>query len=174
MKKMKKILTATLALSCIAMVGAGVSTFKASAATSVVPTTTFAMKEGASIRTAAPTGIRFTANIGTDVYNAVAADENKNFGMFIIPDSYMDDYLTVTAPDDDNTYDGKYYEYFKTEKKMIDFTYTAEQVKQQDGYYQLLGANTNILFNNLNRKFIGTELDKEYQDHVMARQEYSI
>ena len=37
-------------------------------------------------------------------------------------------------------------EYFKTEKKMINFTYTIEQVKEQDGYYQLLGANTNILF----------------------------
>ena len=52
-------------------------------------------------------------------------------------------------------YVGKYYEYFSEQKKMIDFTYTPDQLTEKDGGYLMRGALSNVLFENLTREFVG-------------------
>ena len=92
MKTMKKILCSTLALVGVCAFSGGLA-FAASADTTIqIERNAFEMQYGASVRTAEPAGIRFTALVGKDVYNEVSSDPNKDFGMFIVPDSYMEDY----------------------------------------------------------------------------------
>ena len=153
MKTMKKILCSTLALVGVCAFSGGLA-FAASADTTIqIEGNAFEMQYGASVRTAEPAGIRFTALVGKDVYNEVSSDPNKDFGMFIVPDSYMEDYETYIASNPN--YEGKYYEYFSEQKKMIDFTYTPDQLTEKDGGYLMRGALSNVLFENLTREFVG-------------------
>ena len=153
MKTMKKILCSTLALVGVCAFSGGLA-FAASADTTIqIEGNAFEMQYGASVRTAEPAGIRFTALVGKDVYNEVSSDSNKDFGMFIVPDSYMEDYEAYI--DSNPNYAGKYYEYFSEQKKMIDFTYTPDQLTEKDGGYLMRGALSNVLFENLTREFVG-------------------
>lgn len=153
MKTMKKILCSTLALVGVCAFSGGLA-FAASADTTIqIEGNAFEMQYGASVRTAEPAGIRFTALVGKDVYNEVSSDPNKDFGMFIVPDSYMEDYEAYI--DSNPNYAGKYYEYFSEQKKMIDFTYTPDQLTEKDGGYLMRGALSNVLFENLTREFVG-------------------
>ena len=49
------------------------------------------MKEGASIRYFAPTGIRFVTDVSEEDYNTVMAGENAEFGALVIPTAVLGD-----------------------------------------------------------------------------------
>lgn len=121
----------------------------------------FVMLNGASVRKVDPYGIRFEALIDETLYTEVVNDENKSFGMLIVPQRYVADYEEYKAANVE--YTGTYYEYFKDVKgKMIDLTYETEQIVKKDTVvggntyeYLIRGSNTNILFNNLALDFVG-------------------
>ena len=166
MKTMKKLVCGALSLASICAFGLGLALTASAEATTTIEATAFEMKYGASVRAADPAGIRFTALVGKDVYAEVTEDENKSFGMFIVPDSYMDDYETYieTYP----AYEGKYYEYFSEQKKMIDFTYETNQLISQYGGYLMKGAITDVLFENLTRKFVGVAYVKTTTENSVS------
>ena len=181
MKTMKKLVCGALSLASICAFGLGLALTASAEDTTTIEATAFEMKYGASVRTADPAGIRFTALVGADVYAEVTEAENKSFGMFIVPDSYMDEYETYieTKP----AYKGKFYEYFSEQKKMINFTYEPDQLISQDGGYVMRGAITDVLFENLTRKFVGVAYVKtttensvsyEYADFTRANNARSI
>ena len=167
MKTMKKLVCGALSLASICAFGLGLALTASAEATTTIEATAFEMKYGASVRTADPAGIRFTALVGEDVYTKVTEAENKSFGMFIVPDSYMDDYATYIETD--SAYEGKFYEYFsEKKKKMIDFTYETDQLISQDGGYVMRGAITDVLFENLTRKFVGVAYVKTTTENSVS------
>ena len=181
MKTMKKLVCGALSLASICAFGLGLALTASAEDTTTIEATAFEMKYGASVRTADPAGIRFTALVGADVYAEVTEAENKSFGMFIVPDSYMDEYETYIETNP--AYEGKFYEYFSEQKKMINFTYEPDQLISQDGGYVMRGAITDVLFENLTRKFVGVAYVKtttensvsyEYADFTRANNARSI
>ena len=100
MKATKKKLLATLIASCVlsgAAATAGLA-YNASAALTETATSginSFEMVYGASVRkTAGSLGIRFTATFDETLYNAVKDDANKEFGMLITNNEWVENYCT--------------------------------------------------------------------------------
>ena len=162
MKMMKKIVCSTLAAISVCSFGGGLAFAANAEDTMQIECSTFEMQYGASVRTMDPAGIRFSAFVGKDVYEEVSSDPNKSFGMFIVPDSYMEDYESYI--DENPSYEGKYYEYFSAQKKMINFTYEPDQLVEKNGGYVMRGAITNVLYENLTREFIGVAYIKTSTD----------
>lgn len=122
--------------------------------------TEFSAVTGASVRVSDRSGIRFTVNVPTSVYDSVVSGgayvNDSQIGMIIVPYAYVTDYNAYKASN--STSDYGYYEYFKNVKgKMVNLTYTPEQVAANpvSGGYQIKGSLVDIKEANLERDFVG-------------------
>lgn len=122
--------------------------------------TEFSAATGASVRISDRSGIRFTVNVPTSVYDSVVSGgayvNDSQIGMIIIPYAYVTDYNAYKASNPTSDYG--YYEYFKNVKgKMVNLTYTSEQVAANPvtGGYQIKGSLVDIKEANLERDFVG-------------------
>ena len=122
--------------------------------------TEFSAVTGASVRISDRSGIRFTVNVPTSVYDSVVSGgayvNDSQIGMIIIPYAYVTDYNAYKASNPTSDYG--YYEYFKNVKgKMVNLTYTPEQVAANPvtGGYQIKGSLVDIKEANLERDFVG-------------------
>ena len=122
--------------------------------------TEFSAATGASVRISDRSGIRFTVNVPTSVYDSVVSGgayvNDSQIGMIIIPYAYVTDYNAYKASNPTSDYG--YYEYFKNVKgKMVNLTYTPEQVAANPvtGGYQIKGSLVDIKEANLERDFVG-------------------
>lgn len=122
--------------------------------------TEFSAVTGASVRVSDRSGIRFTVNVPTSVYDSVVSGgayvNDSQMGMIIVPYAYVTDYNAYKVAN--LTSDYGYYEYFKNVKgKMVNLTYTPEQVAANpvSGGYQIKGSLVDIKEANLERDFVG-------------------
>lgn len=122
--------------------------------------TEFSAVTGASVRISDRSGIRFTVNVPTSVYDSVVSGgayvNDSQIGMIIVPYAYVTDYNAYKASNPTSDYG--YYEYFKNVKgKMVNLTYTPEQVAANPvtGGYQIKGSLVDIKEANLERDFVG-------------------
>ena len=122
--------------------------------------TEFSAVTGASVRVSDRSGIRFTVNVPTSVYDSVVSGgayvNDSQIGMIIVPYAYVTDYNAYKASNPTSDYG--YYEYFKNVKgKMINLSYTPEQVAANpvSGGYQIKGSLVDIKEANLERDFVG-------------------
>ena len=122
--------------------------------------TGFSAVTGASVRVSDRSGIRFTVNVPTSVYDSVVSGgayvNDSQIGMIIVPYAYVTDYNAYKASNP--TSDCGYYEYFKNVKgKMINLSYTPEQVAANpvSGGYRIKGSLVDIKEANLERDFVG-------------------
>ena len=122
--------------------------------------TEFSAVTGASVRISNRSGIRFTVNVPTSVYNSVVSGgayvNDSQIGMIIVPYAYVTEYNAYKASNPTSDYG--YYEYFKNVKgKMINLSYTPEQVAANpvSGGYQIKGSLVDIKEANLERDFVG-------------------
>ena len=122
--------------------------------------TEFSVVTGASVRVSDRSGIRFTVNVPTSVYDSVVSGgayvNDSQIGMIIVPYAYVTDYNAYKASNPTSDYG--YYEYFKNVKgKMINLSYTPEQVAANpvSGGYQIKGSLVDIKEANLERDFVG-------------------
>lgn len=122
--------------------------------------TGFSAVTGASIRVSDRSGIRFTVNVPTSVYDSVVSGgayvNDSQIGMIIVPYDYVTDYNAYKASNPTSDYG--YYEYFKNVKgKMINLSYTPEQVAANpvSGGYRIKGSLVDIKEANLERDFVG-------------------
>lgn len=171
MRKTKK----TMAI--LAFVGALVSgSFGVASVTQVQATgdtQAFEMKQGASIRLAETTGLRFQVKLGQTEYKAITQNDAVTLGMMILPNTYVEAY--ETAKQADNTLTWHAYLADKTvwdnefdESKI--FTKSdlleEEQVGYEDNYYYANGVISEVQFNNYNREFIAVAYTKTTGDTV--------
>ena len=122
--------------------------------------TGFSAVTGASVRVSDRSGIRFTVNVPTSVYDSVVSGgayvNDSQIGMIIVPYAYVTDYNAYKASNPTSDYG--YYEYFKNVKgKMINLSYTPEQVAANPvtGGYRIKGSLVDIKEANLERDFVG-------------------
>ena len=122
--------------------------------------TGFSAVTGASVRVSDRSGIRFTVNVPTSVYDSVVSGgayvNDSQIGMIIVPYDYVTDYNAYKASNPTSDYG--YYEYFKNVKgKMINLSYTPEQVAANpvSGGYRIKGSLVDIKEANLERDFVG-------------------
>ncbi len=122
--------------------------------------TGFSALTGASVRVSDRSGIRFTVNVPTSVYDSVVSGgayvNDSQIGMIIVPYDYVTDYNAYKASNPTSDYG--YYEYFKNVKgKMINLSYTPEQVAANpvSGGYRIKGSLVDIKEANLERDFVG-------------------
>ena len=92
-KNMLKTLLAAFVISSVTATAGIVYTVNAETSDATAGISSFEMQYGASVRkTAGSTGIRFTATFDETLYNAVQADENKQFGMLITNNAWVETY----------------------------------------------------------------------------------
>ena len=122
--------------------------------------TEFSAVTGASVRVSDRSGIRFTVNVPTSVYDSVVSGgayvNDSQIGMIIVPYAYVTDYNAYKVANPTSDYG--YYEYFKNVKgKMINLSYTPEQVAANpvSGGYEIKGSLVDIKEANLERDFVG-------------------
>ena len=120
----------------------------------------FSAVTGASVRVSDRSGIRFTVNVPTSVYDSVVSGgayvNDSQIGMIIVPYAYVTEYNAYKVANPTSDYG--YYEYFKNVKgKMVNLTYTPEQVAANpvSGGYQIKGSLVDIKEANLERDFVG-------------------
>ena len=106
------------------------------------PDYTFEMQNGASVRLVEPYGIKFIAKIGKDLYSQVG----DNFRMMIVPYSYIKNNVTVSGDTD------YYAELLSKGLKIADMSACIED---KGDFYEASGSLVGLLYNNLNRQFIG-------------------
>lgn len=122
--------------------------------------TEFSAVTGASVRVSDRSGIRFTVNVPTSVYDSVVSGgayvNDSQIGMIIVPYAYVTEYNAYKVANPTSDYG--YYEYFKNVKgKMINLSYTPEQVAANpvSGGYRIKGSLVDIKEANLERDFVG-------------------
>ena len=92
-KNMLKTLLVAFVISSVTATAGIVYTVNAETSDATAGISSFEMQYGASVRkTAGSTGIRFTATFDETLYNAVQADENKQFGMLITNNAWVETY----------------------------------------------------------------------------------
>ncbi len=148
------------AAACV-FVFAGLSfTAKGADADSGNTTSGIVFEQGASVRidTKGDTsGIRFTAKLGADVYNAVTEEvdgvlsikDNAELGMIIVPQSYIDAYEQKSNGRD-------YFTFFSQNgvaKENISTQFKASQILFENGEYYVRGALVSIYPQNYERVF---------------------
>ncbi len=117
----------------------------------------FYMKEGASMRTNAPYGMRFRTIIGAEKYSEIMNSDistDYKLGMYVFPAEYLDN-----ANAYENSETGKYAEL----KEKLDFVFydtanpTVEAVIEtnEDGGYMTQGVITNMLYENFDKDYVG-------------------
>lgn len=152
MKKLQKFLLGVFSVvfcfGAAAFVGENTKTVSVSADT----VSTWEMVDGASIRTSAPTGIRFTAKISESDYTTLTAGGAEvSFGMVIMPYSYVAQYGdadTVFNADTKYTFDAN-----DTTKVRVLHDSVNKLTTKKDGYYYLNAALTNIAESNYEKEF---------------------
>lgn len=113
------------------------------------------MDKEATMRFESPQGIRFTANVSSELANEVAGDPNKSFGAMIVPMDYfegMDTGKTFEEQDWMKIFE----EHYATLLKFEDIS--AYSVTSSDGIlfgYQLRFSITSIKYKNTNLPFFG-------------------
>lgn len=167
MKTTKKIIAA-LALMTIVSGTVGALSLQQAQADG---TTSFAMLEGASIRLAETTGLRFQVELGSQQYSEVTDDtKNVELGMLILPEPYVTAYETAKASNENLTY----HDYFETENKIVwdkviedekifvksDLKESEQADYYREGYYYASGVISEVLFNNYNRNFVAVAYTK--------------
>jgi len=130
----------------------------------------FVMEEGASVRVSGDevNGLRFTAEMSVESYQSLSA-QDASFGMVIIPKDYITDGYELTVA---NLFgvNAKYSETAvaganQVVRKMLHLKNLTPADHDKDGKYEVRGAITDILTNNLTREFVGiayVQLDGEY------------
>ena len=130
----------------------------------------FVMEEGASVRVSGDevNGLRFTAEMSAETYQSLSA-QDASFGMVIVPRDYITDGYELTVS---NLFggDAKYSETAaaganQAVRKMLHLANLTPVDYDKDGKYEVRGAITDILTNNLTREFVGiayVKLDGEY------------
>ena len=152
MKKLQKFLlgvcSVALCMSAVALASENTETVSVSADT----VSTWEMVDGASIRTSAPSGIRFTARISESDYAALMAnDADVSFGMVIMPYSYVAQYGDADTVFDANT--NYTFSESDTTKVRVLHDSVAELTTKKNGYYYFNAALTNIAESNYEKEF---------------------
>ncbi|MBQ8658239.1 MAG: hypothetical protein IJ506_03815 [Clostridia bacterium] len=132
-------------------------------------TTAFEMLQGASIRLAEPTGLRFQVKIGQQEYKTITEREDVELGMLILPAPYVTAYETAAATTENLTY----HDYFTSQSYTVwdqpiadanvfekaDLP-VSQQKYYEDNYYYASGVISNVKYNNYNRNFVGVAYQK--------------
>ncbi len=132
-----------LALAVITACCFGISAASAFAAEGETKTA----MNGASIRTAEPTGLRFEAVVDATTYDGVIADGNKSFGAFILPK----DYLTKANITEITNHKEQFAA--PTVEKYLEKEDIAGELK--DSVYTLKYSIADLHYYNYNRVFVG-------------------
>lgn len=130
-----------LALAVITACCFGISAASAFAADGEAKTA----MNGASIRTAEPTGLRFEAVVDATTYDGVIADDGKSFGAFILPKDYLTA-ANITAIENHKTQ-------FAAVEKYLEKEDVAGELK--DSVYTLKYSIADLHYYNYNRVFVG-------------------
>ena len=113
------------------------------------------MDKEATMRFESPQGIRFAANVSSELANEVAGDPNKSFGAMIVPLNYFEGMDTGKAFEEQD-WMKIFEEHYATLLKFEDIsTYS---VTSSDGIlfgYQLRFSITSIKYKNTNLPFFG-------------------
>ena len=130
----------------------------------------FVMEEGASVRVSGDevNGLRFTAEMSAETYQSLSA-QDASFGMVIVPKDYITAGYELTV---ENLF-GATPKYSETAtaganqpvRKMLHLANLTSADYDKDGKYEVRGAITDILTNNLTREFVGiayVQLDGKY------------
>ncbi len=166
MKKWMKrtLLTVLMAMAMISTSAAAIiSTYSLAAGedaaqnVSVSETTGFKMVEGAAIRIGKPFGLRFIAEMSSEVYADLMTSETgveKKMGMFIVPYDYLSDSSKFTNGEADENYHNL--------SKKIDCVFydssdalIENRIYQYEDAYRANGVISDLLLNNYDREFIG-------------------
>ena len=133
----------------------------------------FVMEEGASVRVSGDevNGLRFTAEMSVESYQSLSA-QDASFGMVIIPKDYITDGYELTVA---NLFGGnaKYSETAtaganQAVRKMLHLKNLTPADHDKDGKYEVRGAITDILTNNLAREFVGIAYVKLGNEYILA------
>ena len=153
-KKTALLLLATLACSSLA-VGAGMwkETAKAEDA---VDATRFSLVNGAAVRIANNNGIRFTVEMGADVYDSIVNLEqdvvSTKAGMFVVPYAFVNNA---------NAYTDQTVGHYQNFVQKIDLVFydsnnpETNKIYQDGDYYYANGAVVDMKFANLDLDYIG-------------------
>ncbi len=158
-KTTKRYSIVTLAAALVATSIGGAATILGTSATETVEYSRFEMVEGASIRTAAPKGLRFIAEMGEDVYEELTTKEDdvvKKMGMYIVPASYLND----SSKYSNGVLGVMEQSYNKITTKIDHVFYSSDgsvdnKIYQSGEYYRANGVISNLLLKNYDREFIG-------------------
>lgn len=120
----------------------------------------FGMESGAAVRVKdnEVNGLRFSAEMSVDTYNSLMA-QGATFGMVIVPRDYITEGYELTA---ENLF-GSNAKYSATAtvgasqavRRMLLLENLTPSNRDGDGNYEIYGAITDILTNNLTREFVG-------------------
>ena len=132
--------------------------------------TDFVMEEGAAVRVTDKdvNGLRFTAEMSENTYNALQASDAK-YGMVIVPRDYITEGYELTA---NNLFgvNAKYSEDAQvgaeqSVRRMLHLKNLTPNNYDSDSNYEIRGAITDILTSNITREFVGiayAEVDGTY------------
>ena len=177
MKKMTKLYSLfTLVIAMLAtMITAVLFSVNVSAEVAV-DASRFEMVEGAGIRLAEPKGLRFIAEMGSDIYTDLTTEEDgitKKMGMFIMPASYLRDSSKYS-----NGVRGVMEKNYQNITKKIDHVFYSSdgsvenKIYQSGAYYRANGVISNLLLSNYDRDFVGiayiAETDSEQTTYTFA------
>ena len=158
-KRIAVVMLSALCGLCATTAATAFSVKQADAATLVDPTR-FEMLDGASIRLAAPKGLRFIAEMGSEVYADIIKEESgveKKMGMYIMPYSYLSDPAMYS---DGET--GVAEENYQNITKKIDHVFydsanesVVNKIYQKGDYYYANGVIGDLYLHNYDTDFIG-------------------
>lgn len=146
---------ALLALSLCMAVSLNVNITDAKADTD----NTFAMVDGAEIRTVEPYGIRFKAAIGNSKYKEILSNEDgvsKEVGMFIFPASYIENANAFNGGEADKLA-GKFAN-LKQKLKVVFYDSnnpSNNSIYYKDEMYYVNGVVKDLYLENYDRQFVG-------------------
>lgn len=186
MKKLTKKIVCSIALcGAVAFSGFGLNSIVSSAAGELPEqNNTYFEMEGASVRLSTSTGLRFTAKLGLESYDAptVAAEgeileKTVSYGVFIFPlnrlQQFMgadyDTYYTTFVDGYDYLNELKTNENKQVQDYLAQFPVTDmvsvpvavdEDLDGNTDYYRINGSLTNVLYNNIGRDFFGLAYKK--------------
>ena len=164
MKNMKKKLIIMLSTCLVASTAGAMGMLSASADTGV-DANRFAMGElatggVASIRVVEPRGLRFVAEIGSNIYADLMKEENgveKKMGMFIVPYTYLSD--ATKFSDGATGVSEKNYENITTKIDCVFYDSANDalenKIYQKGDYYYANGVIGDLYLKNYDRAFVG-------------------
>ena len=133
----------------------------------------FVMENGAAVRTEKDkvNGLRFSAEMSADTYNNLTA-QGATFGMVIVPKDYITEGYELTAT---NLF-GENAKYSATAavganqdvRRMLLLDNLTPVNRDTDDNYEIYGAITDILTNNLTREFVGVAYVYVDETYILA------